>query len=180
MYLTVIDTPLHPIVIEVSNIGLKNLILVSNVEKKRMEMISGFQSLPSQMEKIHFDATCDWLAAYFLGQKTVAPNLDLSQASEFQERVWRALFSTIVGIIITYSELAAISGSPRAARAVGSAMASNPICLIIPCHRVVKADANLGQYSGYGGIESKRWLIGHEAAMVALVHGPPEGGFNRF
>ena len=74
---------------------------------------------------------------------------------------------TVVGAL-SYGELAARVGAPGAARAVGTANATNPICLIIPCHRVIRTGGALG---GYGfGLERKRWLLAHEAAAFEMLY----------
>lgn len=88
------------------------------------------------------------------------------QGTEFQLRVWRRLMDVPFGSIITYGELAkrvAESPSPISPRAVGAALARNPIPILIPCHRVVKSDGSLGGYSG--GIEFKELLLQYERAL---------------
>ena len=70
----------------------------------------------------------------------------LVQGSSFQIKVWQALLHTRPGQTISYSQLARMAGSPRAQRAVGSALAANPIAYLIPCHRVIKKDGTLGNY----------------------------------
>ena len=80
--------------------------------------------------------------------------------------MWKELREIRAGSTISYGELAARVGAPGAARAVGTANATNPICLVIPCHRVVRAGGALG---GYGfGVDRKRWLLGHEARPDGL------------
>ena len=87
--------------------------------------------------------------------------LDLSAVrSPFQQKVLRTLQALPFGRVTTYGELAARSGSPGAARAVGTAMAKNPLSLVIPCHRVVGASGALGGFSG--GLSNKRTLLVHE------------------
>ncbi len=70
----------------------------------------------------------------------------LVQGSSFQIKVWQALLHTRPGQTISYSQLARMAGSPRTQRAVGSALAANPIAYLIPCHRVIKKDGTLGNY----------------------------------
>jgi methylated-DNA-[protein]-cysteine S-methyltransferase len=108
------------------------------------------------------DAVKKELAAYFAGVPTdfAALPLDL-QGTPFQLRVWQELRRIPRGATISYRELAARVGRPKAARAVGQANAVNPIPLIIPCHRVINADGSLGGYSS--GLDRKRWLLRHEA-----------------
>lgn len=84
--------------------------------------------------------------------------------TEFQARVWAALRAIPPGETRTYSEMAAIAGRPGAARAAGGAVGSNPIPIVIPCHRVVGADRKLTGFGG--GLPRKRWLLEHEGANV--------------
>ena len=104
----------------------------------------------------------DVLAAYFAGDVDALDAFAVApQGTAFKQRVWKALREVPAGKTVSYGELAARVGAPGAARAVGTANATNPICLIIPCHRVIRTGGALG---GYGfGLERKRWLIAHEA-----------------
>lgn len=86
----------------------------------------------------------------------------------FRGRALRACHLIPSGEVVTYGELAARAGSPRAARAAGSAMAANPLPLVIPCHRVVGAGGRLGRYSA-GGPAAKRRMLEVEGAL------PPGG-----
>jgi methylated-DNA-[protein]-cysteine S-methyltransferase len=86
--------------------------------------------------------------------------LDLRWATPFQRRVLLVVAALPRGHTASYGEIAARAGSPGAARAVGQAMARNPLPLIIPCHRVVAADGSLGGFGG--GRALKRKLLAHE------------------
>jgi methylated-DNA-[protein]-cysteine S-methyltransferase len=100
------------------------------------------------------------LGAYFDGRLRDF-DLPLAPAGTlFQQRVWGALCDIPYGVTISYAELARRVESPRAYRAVGSANGSNPIALIIPCHRVIASDGSLGGYGG--GLDRKRWLLALE------------------
>lgn len=79
------------------------------------------------------------------------------RGTNFQLRVWRALLEIPEGAVTSYGQLAAVVGSPRGARAVGSAVGSNPISYLIPCHRVLRADGALGGYAW--GVERKRAML---------------------
>ena len=83
----------------------------------------------------------------------------------FQRRVWQELCNIPYGCAISYAELARRIGKPGASRAVGSANGRNPVSLIVPCHRVIGADGGLGGYGG--GLDRKRWLLEHEAEVLA-------------
>jgi O-6-methylguanine DNA methyltransferase len=88
------------------------------------------------------------------------PSLDLGAGTPFQRKVWAALLQIPAGQTKSYGQLAAAVGAPKAARAVGSACAANPIPLLIPCHRVIPADGGLGGFSG--GLRWKRLLLKSE------------------
>ena len=92
--------------------------------------------------------------------------------ADFGRKVIQCCRNIPYGTTLTYGQLAAEAGSARAARAVGNCMASNPIPLVIPCHRVVAAGGGLGGYSMPGGTHVKRWLleleIGRQAGPIGL------------
>jgi methylated-DNA-[protein]-cysteine S-methyltransferase len=81
----------------------------------------------------------------------------------FQRKVWAALREIPAGQTWSYGQLASHVGEPGAARAVGLANGSNPIGVVVPCHRVIGANGTLTGYGG--GIERKRWLLRHEGAV---------------
>ncbi|MBI3651830.1 MAG: methylated-DNA--[protein]-cysteine S-methyltransferase [Acidobacteria bacterium] len=82
----------------------------------------------------------------------------------FQQQVWQALRDIPSGQTLTYSQLAARIGRPKATRAVGMTNSLNPIAIVLPCHRVVGANHSLTGYAG--GLERKRWLLRHEGALL--------------
>jgi methylated-DNA-[protein]-cysteine S-methyltransferase len=90
--------------------------------------------------------------------------VDLGPIGGFQRRVLEQCRRIPYGKTMSYAELAAKAGSPRAARAVGNCMAANPIPLIIPCHRVVRSDGRLGSYSAPGGVAMKRRILALEGS----------------
>jgi methylated-DNA-[protein]-cysteine S-methyltransferase len=100
------------------------------------------------------------LAEYFAGERRVF-DLPLAPAgTAFQVQVWRALERIPFGATCSYGELARSIGRPSASRAVGAANGSNPIAIILPCHRVIGANGGLTGYGG--GLDMKRWLLAHE------------------
>ena len=92
------------------------------------------------------------------------PPLDWSGSTAFQRMVWEALLKIGPGQTKTYSEIAQAVGKPGAARAVGLACGSNPIPVLVPCHRVVAANGKLGGFSG--GLVWKRRLLALECAAI--------------
>ena len=100
------------------------------------------------------------LAEYFAGQRqSFNVPVDLSRSTDFQQQVLRAASRVPRGGLATYAEIARHIGKPRASRAVGQALARNPVPIVIPCHRVVAADGSLTGYSGRGGIRTKAQLL---------------------
>jgi AraC family transcriptional regulator of adaptative response/methylated-DNA-[protein]-cysteine methyltransferase len=102
----------------------------------------------------------DAVVAAAAGQVVSKPvPLDL-QGTSFQQRVWRALSKIPFGRTVSYAELARVVESPNAVRAVGSACGANPVALLVPCHRVLRSDGDLGGYRW--GLERKRTLLDAE------------------
>ena len=93
------------------------------------------------------------------------PNLDL-RGSDFRCKVWRHLATISIGETLFYTELADAVGIPGAARAVGSAMATNPVPILVPCHRVLPKGGGIGMYSAQGGVATKEWLLNHESLII--------------
>ncbi len=89
--------------------------------------------------------------------------LDLGPLAGFRRRVLSLCRHIPYGSTLTYGQLAAWAGSPRAARAVGQCMAANPVPLVIPCHRVISSNGGLGGYSAAGGLRLKRRLLQRES-----------------
>lgn len=83
---------------------------------------------------------------------------------DFNEKVWSALKLIPRGRVVTYKEIASFIGSPKAARAVGSACGRNPNAPAVPCHRAVKSDGSLGGYSG--GVKRKIYLLKKEGLKI--------------
>lgn len=120
---------------------------------------------------------------YFAHRRTgFAVPLDL-QGTELQATVWAALADIAYGATVTYGELARRCGRPRAARAVAAAVARNPVSVVLPCHRVIRADGAVGGFAG--GVDTKRALLRHEAAATGGTrdgsgwlprHAEPAGG----
>jgi methylated-DNA-[protein]-cysteine S-methyltransferase len=107
------------------------------------------------------------LERYFAGDLGAIDTLPVNPGgSAFQRRVWAALRTIPYGQTRSYGQLAAQLGTTHA-RAVGQANSLNPIAIVVPCHRVIGANAALTGYAG--GLPRKRWLLDHEAASGALA-----------
>ena len=99
------------------------------------------------------EALSSWvgaLEAYFAGERTTwtADEVPLAgmRLGTFERAVYETLLAVPAGQTVTYGELAEMAGYPRAARAVGNAMAANPIPIVVPCHRVIRSDGTMGNY----------------------------------
>ena len=92
--------------------------------------------------------------------------LDWRLSAGFRKTVLETLYSDVdYGRTVSYLELATMVGNPKASRAVGTAMATNPIPIVVPCHRVLRTGGGLGNYGG--GVEMKRWLLTMEGSVLA-------------
>ena len=95
---------------------------------------------------------------YFRGEPVSFPDeIDLSDATPFQRRIWQAARTIPYGETRSYGWVARQAGNPKAARAVGQAMNRNPLSILMPCHRVVASDGGIGGFGG--GIEMKQRLL---------------------
>ncbi|KAK1333392.1 hypothetical protein QTO34_005775 [Cnephaeus nilssonii] len=111
-----------------------------------------------------------WLHAYFQ-EPTALQGLPVPalhhpvflQGIFYQTGVWKLLEAVKFGEVVSYQQLAALAGNPKAARAVGGAMRSNPVPILVPCHRVVCSSGAVGNYSG--GLAVKEWLLDHEGSL---------------
>jgi methylated-DNA-[protein]-cysteine S-methyltransferase len=101
------------------------------------------------------------LEAYFAGDIRALDMIETANAGRmFQRAVWQKLREIPAGSTISYAALAQRVGRPKASRAVGAANGSNPVAIIVPCHRVISASGALCGYGG--GVDRKAWLIAHE------------------
>ncbi len=115
-------------------------------------------------DKTVFKAASDQLAAWFAGELRVFDLTLDAHGTDFQCAVWNALRHIPFGETVSYAELALRIGKPSASRAVGAANGANPLPIVVPCHRVIGADGSLTGFAG--GVETKRWLLAHEASVA--------------
>ena len=105
------------------------------------------------------------LTGYFKGELDRLVAIEWRVAgTPFQQKVWNALPKIAAGTTLSYGALAAKLGMPRAIRALGHANGSNPISVVLPCHRLIGAGGSLVKYGG--GLERKRWLLKHEGVAI--------------
>jgi methylated-DNA-[protein]-cysteine S-methyltransferase len=121
------------------------------------------------------------LARYFAGSVHAIDDLPVDPGgTPFQAKIWKRLCEIPTGETMTYGELAASVGHPDGARAAGGAVGSNPIPIVIPCHRIIAANGTLNGFGG--GLQRKRWLLRHEGAafrddspkLLQLALPPPD------
>lgn len=125
-----------------------------------------------------FQQTYEWLDRYFTGEKPTPAELPLApRGTAFQHHVWHALANISYGTVVTYGDIAAevsiTQGKRTSARAVGSAVGRNPLCVIVPCHRVIGASGSLTGFGG--GIPTKVTLLEHEGVDVSHLKIPTKG-----
>lgn len=156
-----LDTPTGRLWVAVSSNGLCRIELKSSEEN----FVNILQKTHGQEPVRSPSATAEvkqQLQEYFAGQRQHFDLVvDLEQVTPFQRDVLIACLRIPFGETRTYADLAQAAGRPNAFRAVGMAMAKNPIPLVIPCHRVIHSDRGLGGYGG--GLDMKQWLLQHEA-----------------
>jgi len=148
-YKTYYKSPLGPIEIVGDLDSILSLVFVE-------DMLPGSGELPFCLK-----ACLKQIDEYFKGKrKEFLLNLE-PQGTDFQKRVWQQLRTISFGQTVSYGDIANAIDNPHAGRAVGNANRKNPICIIIPCHRVIGSDGSLTGYGG--GLWRKEWLLKHES-----------------
>lgn len=158
-----LDTPLGRIRVIADNKGLYFLeFMESRGFERRTERF---------VKKIHMDITpgstpiieliTKELNQYFEGKLTVFTTPLILTGTPFQQQVWKRLQKTTYGETLSYSALAEAVGNPLACRAVANANACNHIGIVIPCHRIIQVNGQLGGYGG--GVDRKKWLLDLES-----------------
>lgn len=158
-----VDTPVGPLLLAATQKGLLRVAYQAEGFDAVLEALAARIS-PRVLEAPgRLDAATAELEEYFTGRRQAFDlPLDHSLSSGFRQRVQRHLPGIGYGRTQSYAEVAELVGSPRAARAVGTACASNPLPVVVPCHRVLRSDGGLGGY--IGGLEAKTALLALERA----------------
>ncbi len=152
-----IPSPIGPLYLVASSKGLQGIFW-----RKQSSKVVTSPDCSNPAEKI-LDTTQLQLAEYFKGKrKTFNIPVDV-QGTEFQQKVWQELSKIPFGQTLSYRDVARRIKNPNAVRAVGSANGKNPICIIVPCHRVIAADGTIGGYGG--GIPIKQKLLALEGIL---------------
>ena len=155
MYTAQYDSPVGKLLLTCSDQGLTGIYMNREV--------------PQQEEHPILKQTAAWLDAYFRGGKPSADIPLCLEGTPFRQQVWQLLLTIPYGETRSYGdlarEMAVILGKEKmSAQAIGQAVGSNPVSIIIPCHRVV---GTKGQLTGYaGGLEKKIWLLRHEGRQI--------------
>jgi methylated-DNA-[protein]-cysteine S-methyltransferase len=160
-----LDTPLGVATVAATERGLIRVMLPNEDRERSLERLAEEVSPRILEAPRRVDVARRELDEYFAGRrKAFDLGLDLRLVhAAFYRQVLEALREVRFGETLTYGEIAARAGNPRAHRAAGTAVGSNPLPIIVPCHRVVRAGGELGNYGG--GPEMKRFLLEFEGAL---------------
>ncbi|MGW8720807.1 methylated-DNA--[protein]-cysteine S-methyltransferase [Streptomyces althioticus] len=157
-YWTQVDSPLGPLLLTAAPTGELTSLTVPG-QKKAPVVLEDWTRDPGPFREAERQ-----LAAYFAGDLKEFRLPTRAAGTPFREKVWAALDDVPYGGTVTYGEIAARVGAPRAAvRAVGGAIGANPLLIVRPCHRVIGADGSLTGYAG--GLERKVRLLTHEGVL---------------
>lgn len=160
---TTVDSPVGTLLLAATPKGLVRVAYDVEDHDRVLDALSQRLSPRVLRAPKRLDAAARELGEYFSGQRRVFDlPLDLSLSSGFRQLVQRYLPEIGYGQTRTYGQVAALVGNPKAFRAVGTACATNPLPLVVPCHRVLPADGTPGRY--VGGPEAKVTLLSLEAA----------------
>lgn len=163
-YVMMTDTPVGTLGLAASGAGVCRVDYVQDEPQFLQRLFKAFGERPV-IRSGALDPTRRQLDRYFSGKRlTFDLEVDLSAVHGFSRKVLEASTRIPVGSVITYGEIAAKAGSPRASRAAGNALHINPVPIIVPCHRIVRTGGNLGGYGG--GVPVKVWLLEHEGART--------------
>lgn len=156
------DTPVGVIGLAAGEKGLRRLDFVKNEAIFVERLFDRYGDRPI-LRSDDLDDVRRAMDRYFAGKRLDFDlRVDLSDVSGFSRKVLRETARIPVGKVLTYTEVAARAGNPRASRAAGNALHHNPVAIVVPCHRVLRSDGSLGGYGG--GLPVKEWLLEHEGA----------------
>ncbi len=161
------DTPLRDFWLAVSDLGLVAVHWADTQADFEAYLAKRFKR-PTQQDDLIIAEAARQIREYLAGErKEFSLAIDWSLLRPFQREVLQVTFAIPYGGTRTYSEIAQQIGRPRAARAVGRAQATNPMPLVIPCHRVIGLDGKLHGYGAGEGLPTKEWLLKMEGAVMA-------------
>ena len=160
------DSPFGPLLLAATRRGLVRVAFPEEDVDSVLERLARRISPRIVETPVPLDAARRELEEYFSGRRRAFElALDWALVGPFARRVLGATAEIPYGGVLSYGEVAAEAGSPRGSRAAGNALGSNPIPIVVPCHRVLRSGGALGGYGG--GLERKRWLLGLEGARAS-------------
>ncbi|PJJ01304.1 methylated-DNA-[protein]-cysteine S-methyltransferase [Streptomyces sp. 2333.5] len=166
---TRLETPIGPLLLAATRTGLVQVAFHADerTARRALTRLEQFFGGPPLSGIPHLATAATELSAYFAGRlRAFTVPLDWSLSSGFAARVLQVLATDVpYGGVVGYQDLADRVGEPGAARAVGAAMGSNPLPVVVPCHRVVASDGGIGGFGG--GLETKRLLLALEGVLPA-------------
>jgi methylated-DNA-[protein]-cysteine S-methyltransferase len=158
-----LDTPVGPLLLAATPRGLVRVAYAREDHDAVLARLAGQLSPRVLFAPARLDQAARELDEYFAGRRRqFGLALDFALSRGFRLAVLAHLRDIAYGSTESYAQVAAAAGSPAAVRAAGSACATNPLPVVVPCHRVVRSDGSIGQYAG--GVEAKRTLLHLEAA----------------
>jgi methylated-DNA-[protein]-cysteine S-methyltransferase len=148
-------SPIGPITLTASQVGIRSVQFLKSENDLAFSINTLLVTAQTQ------------ILAYLAGtRKSFSLELDLADIHGFQQDVLAVVSDIGFGEILTYGQVAAILHKPSASRAVGSALARNPLPILIPCHRIVAANRYLTGYLGQKGVKTKKWLLELEGHKI--------------
>ena len=158
-----IDSPLGPLLLAATAKGLVRVAYAREDHEKVLERLARDLSPRVLHAPARLDAAAREIDEYFAGlRQGFDLSVDFSLARGFRRLVLTRLRAIGYGQTATYAAIAVAAGNPKAVRAVGTACATNPLPVVVPCHRVVRSDGTIGEY--VGGVDAKRALLTLEGA----------------
>ena len=164
IHFTIAGSPLGRLLVAATERGISALYLGESDARLESALHKEYPRAEIRRDRNGLDG---WLKKILLHLKGSEPHLDLPtdvQATAFQRRVWEELRRIPYGATRTYSQVARAIGRPSAVRAVARACATNPVSVVVPCHRVVREDGNLAGYRW--GLQRKRALLEYESSQI--------------
>ncbi|MFD7922331.1 methylated-DNA--[protein]-cysteine S-methyltransferase [Streptomyces sp. NPDC059740] len=153
-----LDSPVGTLLLAATEAGLVRVAFTVQDHEAVLRNLAEAVSPRILEAPARLDAVCRELEEYFAGRRrTFDVPLDWRLAKGFRREALTRLPGIGYGATASYAQIAAASGRPRAVRAVGTACATNPLPLVVPCHRVVRSDGSVGQYAG--GVDAKHFLL---------------------
>lgn len=158
----VVESPIGPLLLAATDLGLVRVAFEREGFDEIRQSLATHDDpdavLLEDVRSSHLQAAATELSEYFDSRRrNFTVPLDRSASTGFRATVQALLPEIPYGQTRTYAELAALAGRPTATRAVGTACGTNPLPIVVPCHRVLRSDGSLGGY--LGGLDAKQWLL---------------------